>query len=70
MTDRYSASSYITNLIQILFGAITLQELGVVSGIILGICTFATNLYFKNKQEKRADELHRLQMDKERETGT
>lgn len=46
-----------------------MQELGVVAGIILGICTFATNLYFKNKQEKRADELHRLQMDKERETG-
>lgn len=60
--DKYSTPSYVTNFVGILFGVITLQELGVIVGIILGVATFITNLYFKRKQEKRAQEEHLARM--------
>lgn len=65
MTDRYSASSYFASVINILFGAMTLQEVGVMIGIFLGILTYLTNLYYKRKQDKRESELHAIKIDKE-----
>lgn len=64
MTDHNTtAASYLTNIIAALFGVITLQELGVVIGVILGILTYGTNLYFKYRQDKRAKEAHDKHMD-------
>lgn len=53
-------SSYLVNFIACAFGVITLQELGVFVGIILGIATFITNLYFKNRQDVRQEREHYL----------
>ena len=53
MTDRTSLMSYLSNGLTALFGLLTVQEIGMLVGVCLGILTFWMNLYFKYRQDKR-----------------
>jgi len=57
-SDSTTMASYIINASAIAFGALTMQEVGVVIGITLGVLTYATNVYFKIRKENRDRELH------------
>lgn len=61
MMDRASTASYSTSGITALFGAVTMQEVGIIIGALLGIATFLTNWHFKHKTDKREQEMHELQ---------
>ncbi|TDF41575.1 hypothetical protein EYS14_01605 [Alteromonadaceae bacterium M269] len=62
MSHKSAAASYFANGGAIVFGVFTVQELGVAVGIILGVLTFITNLYYIRKQEQRERELHDKRM--------
>lgn len=60
MTDRPSLMSYFFNGFTFVLGVLTLQEIAALVGIVLGILTYWTNLYFKKKDEARKAELHAI----------
>jgi len=48
-----------------IFGKI---DWAVVISILIGVATYLTNLYFKRRDEKRADEIHKLRVEQYEQT--
>lgn len=48
-----------------IFGKI---DWAVVISILIGLATYLTNLYFKRRDEKRADEIHKLRVEQYEQT--
>lgn len=63
MTDKLSLASYTTNGTAVVMGLATWQELSIIAGIIFGAGTFAANIYFKWRDEKRKRELHEKKLE-------
>lgn len=51
-----------------LIGVIGKIDWAVVFSIFIGIATFLTNLYFKKRDEKRANEIHKLRVEQYEQT--
>lgn len=51
-----------------LIGAVGKIDWAVVFSIFIGIATFLTNLYFKKRDEKRANEIHKLRVEQYEQT--
>lgn len=69
MTDRASAVSYGVNSGVALFGALTLNEILALVGVVLGILTFAVNWFYQRRRDKRDAEYHDLRMRLESTAG-
>ncbi|ANS22234.1 holin [Acinetobacter baumannii] len=52
-----------------LIGVIGKIDWAVVFSIFIGIATFLTNLYFKKRDEKRANEIHKLRVEQYEQTN-
>lgn len=57
MTDKTTATNYIASGLTALWGMVTIDPVAMI-GIIIGIATFAVNVYFKRKEDRRQEELH------------
>lgn len=64
MSDRASVVNYITSAFTFGFSALTSQELIAATGLLIAVLTFATNIYFKRRIDRRQHELHQLQVAK------
>ncbi|GAA5564581.1 hypothetical protein Asch03_02105 [Acinetobacter schindleri] len=51
-----------------LIGVVGKIDWAVVFSIFIGIATFLTNLYFKKRDEKRANEIHKLRVEQYEQT--
>jgi hypothetical protein len=56
------AASYAANGFVFTFGAITFNQIMMLIGTVLSLATFAVNLYFNKRRERREQELHELRM--------
>ena len=56
------AASYAANGFVFTFGAITFNQIMMLIGTVLAIATFAVNLYFQKRRERREQELHEFRM--------
>jgi beta-lactamase regulating signal transducer with metallopeptidase domain len=56
------AASYATNGFVFTWGAMTFNQIMMLIGTVLAIATFAVNLYFQRRRERREQELHELRM--------
>jgi hypothetical protein len=56
------AASYAANGFVFTFGAITFNQIMMLIGTVLSLATFAVNLYFHKRRERREQELHELRM--------
>lgn len=62
MTDKASAVSYGVNSGVALFGALTLNEILAIVGVVLAIATFGVNWFYQRRRDKREAAYHELQM--------
>lgn len=60
MTDRATAASYAASGFTTTWGLLTVQEWGVVAGLLIGIATWATNTYYRRQESKRRARLAEL----------
>ena len=51
------------NGLAVLFGALTFQDVLAVCGFLLCLATYATNLYYKRRDDVRKEEMHQYQME-------
>jgi hypothetical protein len=56
------AASYATNSFVFTWGAMTFNQIMMLIGTVLSLATFAVNLYFQKRRERREQELHDLRM--------
>jgi len=56
------AVSYVTNGFVFTWGAMTFNQIMMLIGTVLALATFAVNLYFQKKRERREQELHEFRM--------
>ena len=56
------AASYATNGFAFTWGALTFNQIVMVISIVLAVSTFAVNLYFQKRRDKREKDLHEYQM--------
>ena len=56
------AASYATNGFVYTWGAMTFNQIMMLIGIVLSLATFAVNLYFQKRRERREQELHESRM--------
>ena len=56
------AASYATNGFVFTWGAMTFNQIMMLIGTVLAIATFAVNLYFQRRRERREQELHEVRM--------
>ena len=56
------AASYATNGFVFTWGAMTFNQIMMLTGTVLAIATFAVNLYFQRRRERREQELHEFRM--------
>ena len=56
------AASYVTNGFVFTWGAMTFNQIMMLIGTVLALATFAVNLYFQKKRERREQELHEFRM--------
>ena len=56
------AASYATNGYVFTWGAMTFNQIMMLIGTVLSLATFAVNLYFQKRRERREQELHDLRM--------
>ena len=56
------AASYATNGFVFTWGAMTFNQIMMLIGTVLAIATFAVNLYFQRRRERREQELHEFRM--------
>jgi len=57
-----TAASYATNGFVFTWGAMTFNQIMMLIGTVLAIATFAVNLYFQRRRERREQELHEFRM--------
>ena len=55
------AASYASNGFVFTWGAMTFNQIMMLIGTVLTIATFAVNLYFQKRRDKREQSLHALQ---------
>ena len=55
------AASYVTNGFVFTWGAMTFNQIMMLIGTVLSLATFAVNLYFQKRRERREQSLHALQ---------
>ena len=56
------AASYAANGFVFTFGAMTFNQIMMLIGTVLALATFAVNLYFQKRRERREQELHEFRM--------
>jgi len=56
------AASYAANGFVFTFGAMTFNQIMMLIGTVLSLATFAVNLYFQKRRERREQELHESRM--------
>lgn len=56
------AVSYVTNGGVFVWGALTLNHLLAISGFVIALATFAVNLYFQRRRDRRESEFHEKRM--------
>jgi len=56
------AASYTANGFVFTWGAMTFNQIMMLIGTVLAIATFAVNLYFQRRRERREQELHDFRM--------
>ena len=56
------AASYVTNGFVFTWGAMTFNQIMMLVGTVLALATFAVNLYFQKRNDRRKQELHELRM--------
>jgi len=56
------AASYVTNGFVFTWGAMTFNQIMMLIGTVLALATFAVNLYFQKRRERREQELHEFRM--------
>ena len=56
------AVSYVTNGFVFTWGAMTFNQIMMLIGTVLALATFAVNLYFQKRRERREQELHEFRM--------
>ena len=56
------AVSYVTNGFVFTWGAMTFNQIMMLIGTVLSLATFAVNLYFQKRRERREQELHEFRM--------
>jgi len=56
------AVSYVTNGFVFTWGAMTFNQIMMLIGTVLALATFAVNLYFQKRRDKREQELHEFRM--------
>ena len=56
------AASYTTNGFVFTWGAMTFNQIMMLIGTVLALATFAVNLYFQKRRERREQELHEFRM--------
>lgn len=57
------ATSYVTNGLVFSWGAMTFNQVMMLIGTVLALATFAVNLYFQKRRDRREQELHRKRME-------
>ncbi len=57
------ATSYVTNASVFTWGALTFNQIMMLIGTVLALATFAVNLYFQKRRDRREQELHRKRME-------
>ena len=57
------AVSYVTNGGVFVWGALTLNQLLAISAFVLALATFAVNLYFQRRRDRRESEFHEKRME-------
>lgn len=55
-------AAYITSVLTSIFGALSLNDIAVLVGIICTVGTFAINAYYKRKENQREEERHNKYM--------
>lgn len=64
VTDKVATSvSYAASAGTATWSILTVQEWGVVAGILIGVATWCTNAYYKRKDEARKAELQALDIE-------
>ena len=56
------AASYAANGFVFTWGAMTFNQIMMLIGTVLALATFAVNLYFQKRRERREQELHEFRM--------
>lgn len=62
MIDRSSTVTYMSGTLTALWGFVTSQEFGIFAGVLIGLLGLAVNVYYKQKDERRKQEIHALQL--------
>ena len=57
------SASYAANGFVFTFGAMTFNQIMMLTGTVLSLATFAVNLYFQKRRERREQELHKFRME-------
>lgn len=57
------AVSYVTNGGVFVWGAITLNQVLAISAFVLALATFAVNVYFQRRRDRRESEFHDKRME-------
>jgi len=58
-----STVSYMTNGSVFIWGALTLNQVLAISAFVLALATFAVNLYFQRRRDRRDTEFHYKRME-------
>jgi len=58
-----STVSYMTNGSVFIWGALTLNQVLAISAFLLALATFAVNLYFQRRRDRRDNEFHYKRME-------
>ena len=58
-------TSYLTNGLVVTWGAMTFNQIMMLIGTVLALATFAVNLHFQKRRDKREQEFHSARMTKE-----
>lgn len=61
MIDKSSTVTYASGTLTALWGFVTSQEFGIFAGVLIGLLGLLVNIYYKQKDEKRKQEIHALQ---------
>jgi len=59
----FSQTSYWTNGVGFVFGALTFNQWMMLATFLLGVSTFAVNSFYQRRRDRRELEFHRLRME-------
>ena len=61
-TEKATAINYSAGIATALWGALTVEQLIGIAGLLIALAGLCVNIYFKNKEDKRQAELHLLKV--------